>query len=77
MKIEQVVGVHILTNILPVVEDGPIVSSFVDVGREAERGVKGELPPPPPLEQYKSDIIYFRKFVGNFSCQTVHDFLEI
>ena len=24
-KIEQVVGVHILTNILPVVEDGPIV----------------------------------------------------
>ena len=56
MKIEQVVGVHILTNILPVVEDGPIVSSFVDVGREAERGVKGELPPPPPLEQYKSDI---------------------
>ena len=32
------------------------VSSFVDVGREAERGVKGELPPPPPLEQYKSDI---------------------
>ena len=53
MKIEQVVGVHILTNILPVVEDGPIVSSFEDVGREAERGVKGELP---PLEQYKSDI---------------------
>ena len=51
--IEQVVGVHILTNILPVVEDGPIVSSFEDVGREAERGVKGELP---PLEQYKSDI---------------------